>query len=241
MAADRKFTQGMPVSAPLSVIIPTFEPGPALGACVHSLFEGLENAVVAQLVLSDGGTKGGLVDLAGDLGAVLVSGPMGRGGQLRRGAKAANTRWLLFLHSDTVLSAGWSAAVVHHLNHHANKAGYFDLRFNATGFAPRFVAGWANLRSRLLGLPYGDQGLLISRRLYDEIGGFDDIPLMEDVAIAARLRGRLRAVGSVAVTSADTYLRDGWLRRGVQNFRTIRRYFRGDDPAKLAHEYYRQK
>ena len=99
------------------------------------------------------------------------------------------------------------------------------------------VAAWANLRSRLFGLPYGDQGLLASRALYDQVGGFADIPLMEDVAMARALRGRMRGVRCRIETGAERYLAQGWVRRGARNLWTLVRYFGGVAPEKLVKGY----
>ncbi|MEO0864971.1 MAG: glycosyl transferase, partial [Pseudomonadota bacterium] len=118
------------------------------------------------------------------------------------------------------------------------KAGYFRLSFDRGG---RVVARWANLRSRLFGLPYGDQGLLVPRRLYNRVGGYPDIPLMEDVALARALRGQLKPLDAVAVTSADKYRRQGWLRRGTRNLWTLARFFAGTDPETLAAAYRRAR
>ena len=121
----------------------------------------------------------------------------------------------------------------------AGKAGWFRLAFDAPGAPPRIVAAWANARARL-GLPYGDQALLIHRSLYRKVGGYPAIPLMEDVAIARALgRARLAALGAVATTSADRYLRNGWLRQGARNLLTLTRYLLGASPETLARSYRR--
>jgi hypothetical protein len=93
------------------------------------------------------------------------------------------------------------------------------------------------LRCVLLGLPYGDQGLLISRRLYEEVGGYRPLPLMEDVDLVRRLRGRLRPLAARALTSAERYRRDGYLGRSVRNAVLLARYFAGADPERLAKAY----
>ena len=86
-------------------------------------------------------------------------------------------------------------------------------------------------------MPYGDQGLLIRRALYDAVGGHPDQPLMEDVVLARALRGRLVALDAVAETSAEKYRRDGWLRRGARNLVTLARHAAGADPEDLARRY----
>ena len=144
---------------------------------------------------------------------------------------------MLLLHADTQLSPDWSAVARAHIAERPGEAGYFRLAFRSRGLAPRIVAGWANVRSRLFALPYGDQGLLLSRRLLDEVGGVPDIPLMEDVALVRALRSHLNPLDATAVTSARRYEREGWLRRGARNLVTLTRYLLGADPSRLADDY----
>ncbi|WP_456386300.1 TIGR04283 family arsenosugar biosynthesis glycosyltransferase [Profundibacter sp.] len=222
--------------APLSIIIPVLNGEGELPHAIASLVEGLEAGLIRELVVSDGGSSDGSCGLAEEAGAVLVSGAAGRGGQLARGADAAGGAWLLFLHADTVLAAGWAEVVRAHIASE-QRAGYFRLRFAASGFWPWFVAGWANLRSRLFGLPYGDQGLLISRDLYDAVGGFKDMALMEDVAMARSLKRQLRGLPMEAVTSAARYQDAGWARQSARNLWRLVRYLAGADPERLRRGY----
>ncbi len=227
--------------APLSVIIPTLNAAAQVPRTAACLFEGLDAGLVRELVLSDGdegGDGGGdaIAEVAEALGAKLVTGPAGRGGQLARGAAAAQGDWLLFLHADTHLSPGWAQAVAAHIRDRPGRAGWFRLRFRGGALAGRIVAGWANLRSRA-GLPYGDQGLLISRELYESVGGFPEIALMEDVAIARRLRGRLSPLEAFADTDPARFQRRGWLRQGTSNLLRLLRFRLGADPDKLARRY----
>lgn len=225
--------------APVSIVIPTLDAARQLPSTLASLSEGLEAGLIRELVVSDGGSNDGTRAIADAAGAIFVAGEAGRGGQLRRGAAEAQGEWLLFLHADTHLGEGWSTAVFDHLRDHPGKAGHFRLAFRASGPAPRVVSGWANLRSRAFGLPYGDQGLLISRRLYQEVKGHPDIALMEDVALARALSGRMTTLNATAWTSAERYQRQGWLRRGGRNILTLARYLMGTDPDKLARAYSR--
>ncbi|WP_306116471.1 MULTISPECIES: TIGR04283 family arsenosugar biosynthesis glycosyltransferase [unclassified Roseovarius] len=221
--------------AKLSVVIPTLNAASALPACLSALMAGVETGLIRELVISDGGSQDATMAIAEEAGAVQVSGPPSRGGQLRRGAGAAGGDWLLFLHADSQLPDGWSDAVEAQMA--AGRPACFRLKFDARGMAPALVAGWANLRSRLFGLPYGDQGLLISRADYDAIGGFPDIPLMEDVAIVRKLKGRLVMLPLAITTGADRYRRDGWMRRGLRNLILLLRYLAGAAPEQLARRY----
>ncbi|MDA5558118.1 TIGR04283 family arsenosugar biosynthesis glycosyltransferase [Shimia sp. MMG029] len=223
--------------APLSVIIPTLNAEQALPACLGALYAGVSAGILRELIVVDGGSEDQTLAIADEVGAKIIRTTPSRGGQLRQGGELATGEWLLFVHADTVLSESWVEAVEAKLGQ-SDKAGWFTLAFDTPGPAGRVVAGWANLRSRVFGLPYGDQALLISRRLYGQVGGYDDIPLMEDVALARRLgRKRLMYLDAVATTSAEKYRKQGWLRRGRRNLLTLLRYFLGAKPETLAASY----
>ena len=217
--------------AELSVIIPTLDAAVALPQTLGGLMEGLEAGLVRELIISDGGSGDATRAMADEVGAVWVSGAPSRGGQLRRGVVASGGAWLLVLHADTVLPERWSGVVERQMSR--GRPGYFRLGFDAEGLAPTLVAGWANLRSRVFGLPYGDQGLLISRSEYDAVGGYLDIPLMEDVAMARALGRRMEEMPLRVRTSATRYARDGWMRRGGRNLMLLLRYLCGTQPEKL--------
>lgn len=191
-----------------------------------------------KIILSDGGSTDGSLDVAIAAGARIVSGCCGRGHQLRRGVRLANTEWLLFLHADSELDDKWLSAVTKFIQRHPKRAGYFQMRFKAKGFAPWFCQCAVGLRSFFLKLPYGDQGLLISREHYDEMGGFSPLPLFEDVDIIRKIgRFRLGCVRSPLWTDASKYERDGYFRRGWRNIKLARRYYKGEDPADLLRVY----
>jgi rSAM/selenodomain-associated transferase 2 len=219
--------------------MPTLNAAKALPATAEHLLEGVSSGLVRELILSDGGSSDDTAAVAQALGANWIEGPPGRGGQLQRGVAAASGPWVLLLHADTHLAPGWAEVAHRHMQDHADLAGWFRLRFRSEGLAPRIVAGGANLRSRLLGLPYGDQGLLVAQTTLDAVGGVPDLPLMEDVALARALKGRLRELPVEARTSAARYEQDGWARRVSSNLGTLLRYRLGADPNRLKSRYER--
>lgn len=223
--------------APICVLIPTLNVSAHLPDCLSALVEGLSAGLIHELIVSDGGSEDATQAICEEAGARIVTGPPSRGGQLRRGAAVARGDWLLVIHADSVLDPGWSDAVADHLGQGGTAC--FRLRFRARGLMPRWVAGWANLRTRTLGLPYGDQGLLVSRRDYDAAGGYPDQPLMEDVALVRALPGRVDLLPVAITTDAGRYERDGWLRRGARNLAILTRYLLGADPERLDRAYRR--
>lgn len=199
---------------------------------------GLEMGLIREVILVDGGSSDETKRIADTAGANVIDCSAGRGRQLRAGADAARSDWLLFLHADTVLSRDWAERAAAHMTDNPGKAAAFTLAYRSDASRARWLAGRANWRSRVLGLPYGDQGLLISRSLYDKIGGFEDIPLMEDVSIVRRIgKKRLSVLSAEARTSGEKYEQAGWRRRAWRNAFLVVRYFLGADPAKLAVEY----
>lgn len=229
------------MSAPLSVVIPTLNVeqsiGPTLAGLGDALFEGL----IREVIFADGGSTDATREIAEATGAVFVDAEKGRGPQLRAGCAEAKGAWLLILHADTLLPDGWTEAVRRHMAAAPDRAGYFRLRFDSNAAMAHVTAGWANLRSRLFALPYGDQGLLISRQLYNKVGGFEPLPLMEDVRLVLTLgRRRLRGMPATVTTSAERYRRSGWIRRGTRNIATLLAWRFGISAERLARFYGRR-
>lgn len=225
------------MSAPLSVIIPTLNAAHTLPACLAAIGDALFDGLIAEVIFADGGSDDDTAKIADAVGARVLRAPKGRGQQLSAGVAAARGNWLLIVHADSVLGQGWAQAAQNHIEEHADKAAYFRLAFASDRVMARITAGWGNLRARLFGLPFGDQGLLISRAVYQQVGGYPAIPLMEDVAIARSLRGRLRALPVRITTAPDRYEADGWVRRGAHNLGLQARYFLGASPSSLAERY----
>lgn len=224
---------------PACAIVPTLNAGDGMRDALLPVIAGVRGVVVA-----DGGSADATVAIASGLGAVVVHAPRGRGPQLRAGAKAALNRhgcdWLLVLHADTRLQPGWQKAVRAHIGAPGseNRAGYFRFQLDDPSPAARRVERIVAWRCRLLALPYGDQGLLIHRSLYERVGGFRPLSLMEDVDLVRRIgRTRLVPLAADALTSAVRYRRDGYWRRPARNLSLLALYFLGVPPARLVRWY----
>ena len=172
------------------------------------------------MVVADGGSRDATAEEARRHGARLVEAEAGRGRQLAAGAAAAEGAWLLFLHADTRPAPGWDEEVSAFIAAPANqnRAACFRFALDDRAIAARLLERLVALRCRLFALPYGDQGLLIHRSLYDALGGFRPLPMMEDVDLVRRLgRSRLAFLRTPAVTSAARFRRAGYVPRMVRN------------------------
>lgn len=162
----------------------------------------------------------------------------GRGLQLITGAQFATGDWYFFLHADSQLKKGWMQVLADHIENHPDKAFAFRLRFDDQGFFPRLLEYWVRFRSWAFALPYGDQGLLISKEHYNEVGGYNDMPLMEDVDMIRRVgRDRLIVGSHEIITSAEKYNKYGYLFRMVRNGFCLLLYKLGVDPATIKKIY----
>lgn len=221
----------------LSVIVPTLNAEATLQGTLTTL-AGATDAI-SEIVVVDGGSIDHSVDIASRLGARVIQAPRGRGGQLAAGAAASRNDWLLFLHADTRLSDHWQGEVVTFMTAPANKqrAAFFRFALDDTAPAARRLERMVAWRCRFLGLPYGDQGLLIARDFFVELGGFRALPLMEDVDLVRRIgKQRLAMFDSRAVTSAARY-RNGYLRRSLRNLSCLALYFMGMPTPMIAKLY----
>ena len=234
----------MPDELLASVVIPVWRDEVALERALASLPPNPRNAtgptheVIVSCVLGDAERYERL--RCAHPAVRWVAAPRGRAVQMNAGAAAASGRWLLFLHADSRLPADWLDALAVFDTSATAIAGAFAFALDSPDWRARVIEAGVRLRVALLGLPYGDQALFVRRDVFEAIGGYRDLPLMEDVDLVRRLNriGVLARCKSPVVTSPRRWERDGWFRRTVQNARVAARFLLGASPARLAQQYF---
>lgn len=217
----------------LGVVIPTLNAASGLAATLRALDDGLEWFDL-DVVVVDGGSSDDTVAIAKANNVRVVHSEPGRGVQLAAGAEAVKGEGLLFLHADTVLEPGWGAALRASIEEPGaeSRAVYFRFALDDDHPGARRIERWVAWRCRKYALPYGDQGLVLPRHLYDELGGYPPMALMEDVNFISRFKhhhGPENLVGLdvAARTSAVRYRRGGYWLRPARNILCLMLYFSG--------------
>jgi rSAM/selenodomain-associated transferase 2 len=221
------------VSPTLSIVIPTLDAAATLGATLAALDEARAEGFALEILLVDGGSHDATIEIARAKAAKVLPASASRGGQLAQGGAAAQGDWLLFLHADTRLEKGWAREAAGFAAEPANaeRAAAFRFALDDGNAAARRIEALVAWRCRRLGLPYGDQGLLVARDFYRALGGFRPLALMEDVDLVRRIgKRRLALLQSRAFTSAARYRREGWLMRPARNLCCLALYFLGLPP-----------
>ena len=226
---------GSPAALHISIIVPTLNER----ACLAATLDALSLADGDELIVVDAGSTDDTLDIARRYTSKCYQGPRGRARQMNHGARHAGGDILLFLHADTLLPPGGLDAVRRALQQPGTVGGAFRLIITPATPALRLVAWGTNLRSRFGGLPYGDQALFVSRRVFEELGGYDDVPFMEDIRLVQALhrRGRLAILPQAVATSGRRWQQDGILFTTARNILLMTLYFCGVQPATLKRWY----
>ncbi len=218
----------------LAIVIPTLDEERSLGGPLARAL-----AVGDEVCVSDGGSSDTTVEIARSMGARVIEGPAGRGLQLNRGARATESEALLFLHADTRLPEEAAGRVREALAGGAVGGGFL-VRFEPALGAMRYahVVG-PGLRTRLSGLPLGDQAQFVRRDSFEALGGFREWPILEDFDFIRRLKrtGRIAIIDRPVTTSSRRFLRRGVWRTTATNYLIWILYLAGVSPHRLARLY----
>src|SRR5581483_3340973 len=221
----------------ISIIVPTLTEAPSIAQTLTKVRARQEGE--CELIVADGGSSDGTPECARPLADLVVTALRGRARQMNAGARHAHGEALLFLHADTVLPPGFPRVLTQAFSNTQVVGGRFDVRLDAEGWPFRMVETMVNLRSRVTRISTGDQAIFVRRQVFEAIGGYPDLALMEDIEFSRKLKraGRVACLRERVVTSARR-----WQQGGV--FYTIARmwmlrfcYFCGVPPERLREFY----
>jgi rSAM/selenodomain-associated transferase 2 len=220
----------------LGVVMPVLDEAGTLTARLRALQPLRRRGVL--LVVVDGGSQDGTPAIAREHADLVLNAPRGRAAQMNAGAAACPAEVLLFLHADTALP-DQADALVRRATRDPSAWGRFDVRIDSPRRALRLVEHMMNLRSRWTGIATGDQAMFVRRELFEQVGGFPDLPLMEDIALSRLLKRHARPVciRQRVSTSARRWERHGVWRTVLLMWRLRLAYFLGADPRRLAIRY----
>lgn len=222
----------------ISIIIPVLNEAKVIKQTLEQLTQYSE----IEIIVVDGGSQDETVAISQQTAKVITVIGKGRAGQMNAGGNLAQSDILLFLHGDTQLPPNFIDLVTQTLDQHQTIAGAFELAIDGSSRSLRWIEMLVRMRSRILSLPYGDQGIFISKQAFIEAGGFNDLPIMEDFEFIRRIKRRGRiAIAPASVTTSDRR----WQKLGVWQTTLINQlmlvgYFLGISPTKLS-QFYRSK
>ena len=221
----------------LSVIIPTLNEAENIAASLQALAPLRARGV--EIVVVDGGSTDGTIDLAHPLADQVVSAQRGRAQQMNAGAAQARGDLLLFLHADCRLPAAADGVIVDGLNRARKTWGRFDVALTGAHPLLKLIAAMMNFRSRLTGIATGDQGIFVTRSLFEAAGRYPDIALMEDIALTQKLKsfGAPLALRHRIIASGRRWEKHGVWRTMLLMWRLRFQYWLGADPNTLAERY----
>ncbi|MGF1938237.1 MAG: TIGR04283 family arsenosugar biosynthesis glycosyltransferase [Nostoc sp. ChiQUE02] len=222
-------------AAKISIIIPAINEAGNIKEAIATT----QQSINIEVILVDAGSKDGTVEIAQSLGVKVISSSLGRAVQMNVGALAASGEILLFLHADTRLPTGFDEMIRTALQQPGTVAGAFKLRIDASLLSLRWVEWGVNLRSHFYQMPYGDQAIFLTKEVFQQIGGFPELPIMEDFELMRRLKsiGRVVIIPTPVVTSARRWLQKGVFKTTLLNQIVIIAYLLGVSPERIRRWY----
>ena len=223
----------------ISVIIPTLNEQ----ADIRTTLENVSCGSDIEIIIVDGGSRDKTLEVASDFRVKILSSSKGRASQMNKGAQAALGEVLLFLHADTCLPPGFADYVRRTISLPGISAGAFRLSLTPPLPGLKLIERLANWRSKILQMPYGDQAIFVKTRLFEDLGGFSEMPIMEDFDLVKRLRrqGRIAIVPVPVVSSARRWQQGGVWRTTLKNQAVLAGYFLGIAPGRLGNWYHKPR
>jgi rSAM/selenodomain-associated transferase 2 len=220
----------------LSVIVPILNEAPAIARTLTAIRNGAPDA---QIIVVDGGSTDGSLELARPRCEVVISASRGRALQMNAGARRASGDALVFVHADTIVPVTFARDLEGALADPEVVGGRFDVRLDDNHPLCVLIGTLISLRSRISSTGTGDQAIFVRKKIFESLGGFPAMPICEDLDFARRLKraGRVACLRSMVTTSARRW-RKGGIMRTVMRMWTIRLlYLAGVSPVRLARMY----
>ncbi|MEH1782343.1 MAG: TIGR04283 family arsenosugar biosynthesis glycosyltransferase [Nostoc sp.] len=226
-------------AAKISIIIPAINEAVNIKEAITTT----QPSTNIEVIVVDGGSKDNTVEIAQSFGVKVISSSPGRAVQMNVGALAASGEILLFLHADSCLPTGFDDMIRTALQQPGIVAGAFKLRIDASLFSLRWVEWGVNVRSHFYQMPYGDQAIFLTKEVFQQIGGFPELVIMEDFELMRRLKriGRIVIIPTPVVTSARRWLQKGVFKTTLLNQIVITAYLLGVSPERIRRWYRREK
>ncbi|MCC5608285.1 TIGR04283 family arsenosugar biosynthesis glycosyltransferase [Nostoc sp. CHAB 5834] len=223
----------------ISIIIPTLNEAENIKEAIATT----QHNTNIEVIIVDGGSKDDTIKIAQSLNVKIISSSPGRAVQMNTGAVAASGEILLFLHADTCLPTGFDDMVRTALQQPGTVAGAFKLRIDASLLSLRWVEWGINVRSHFYQMPYGDQAIFLTKAVFQQIGNFPELPIMEDFELMRRLKriGQIVIIPTPVVTSARRWLQKGVFKTTLLNQVVIIAYLLGVSPERIRRWYRREK
>jgi len=223
----------------ISVVIPALNEEENIGRCIAAI---RTEGPVCEVIVADGGSSDRTREIAESYpGVTCIQTEKGRGSQMNTGASRARGEVLLFLHADTILTAGWDREIEEALRDHRVAGGAFTFAIDNPLQKYRLIEAWVSMRCRVFRLPYGDQAIFVRTGVFNKLAGYKNIPLMEDVDLMGRMKklGRITMLDHRALTSGRRWAAQGLIRTAAVNQTVMLLYRLGVSPQRLAKFYYR--
>lgn len=223
----------------ISIIIPVLYEAHGINACLEALFTQFPDEIF-EVIVVDGDAERTTLRQIVHLEVIKLRAQRGRGKQMNAGAQAAKGEILIFLHADTRLPHNALSRIREVMSDKQYVAGAFTLRFESQRQAFALIAGAASWRYRLTRLPYGDQAFFMSREYFHKIGGFAEIPIMEDVDMMRRIKKRgerIRILHDAVITSPRRWENEGIFYSVIRTWALAFLFYCGVDPECLAKHY----
>ncbi|MHC4203554.1 MAG: TIGR04283 family arsenosugar biosynthesis glycosyltransferase [Planctomycetota bacterium] len=231
-----------PYKHKFSIIVPVLNEQGHINSFINKIKEqGFDGFF--EVIIVDGDSDGRTINAVRDTCIICLTSPKGRGRQMNAGAAVARGEILIFLHADTTLPDNGLGKINQALQNNDYVGGAFDLQIDSDRLFLRYISVRASLRSRFNRIPYGDQAIFVRKKYFDHIGGFKDIPLMEDVDLMRRIkkdRKNIIILPDKVITSARRWESDGALYTTIRNQILVGLFYLGVSPHKLAKHYWRK-